>query len=267
MASYTTIKLSFQNPVATITLHRPDVHNAINLEMIREIRRAIDSLEKDPDVRIILLRSSGAHFSAGADLNWMKQGMDQSEQQLKEESLELAGLFETIYACPMVTVAAVHGKAIGGAVGLVAASDIAIADDTALFAFAEVRLGLIPATIAPYIHRKIGSSRSRELMLTGRTFDAIEAYEAGLVHRLCKPDGLDRSLEELTGLLQAGGGEAMTGIKELMRYLEGHPDARNLPEKTAGLIAKFRTSEEGQEGMNAFLEKRRARWMNQKKTE
>ena len=261
MNKQNTIQLSKNGRISTIWLNRPDIHNAINIEMIREITEAMRALESDSETALIIFRSNGDHFCSGADLGWMKDGLQQSAEELTSESLELAQLFEMIYMSRKVTISAVHGKAIGGAIGLVAASDIAIADDTAIFSFSEVKLGLIPATISPYVFRKMGSSRTREMMLTGRAFDAIEAYESGLVHRLCKPGGLEQSLSSLSKILLSNGPSAMTGIKELMRHLEGNPDGKNLPEDTARLIAKFRLSDEGQEGMNAFLEKRKPDWL------
>ena len=260
MSHYKTIQLSKDHRLASVILNRPEIHNAINLQMIRELTDAIKSLESDKETRIIIFRSNGDHFCSGADLIWMKDGLEQTGEQLASESLELARLFELIYRSSKVTVCGVHGKVIGGANGIVAASDIAIADDTTIFSFSEVKLGLIPATISPYVIRKIGGSRMRELMLTGRGFDAVEAYESGLVHRICKPGGLEQTLDGLTTLLLANGPEAQSGIKELIRDLEDNPDNKKLVEETAKLIAKFRLSKEGQEGMNAFLEKRKPNW-------
>lgn len=261
MNNYKTIEVNPDGPVGTVTLNRPEILNAINLEMIREITAVVKGFEKQSGLRVIVFRSNGDHFSSGADLNWMQEGMTQTNTRLTSESLELAKLFETISYSSKVTVSAVHGRSMGGANGIVAASDIVIADDTAIFAFSEVKLGLIPATISPYVLRKIGSNRTRELMLTGRRFDAIEAYESGLVHKLCKPGGLDDAVKKLTDLLLSNGPAALTGVKELIRFLEDNPDSSALPAKTARLIARFRLSEEGQEGMKAFLEKRKPDWI------
>jgi len=261
MRSHQTIEVNKEGAVGTIVLNRPEILNAINLEMIREITGAVNSFEKNADLRVIIFRSNGDHFSSGADLNWMQESMSQKAVQLTSESLELAKMFEAIAWSGKVTISAVHGRSMGGANGIVAASDIVIADDTAIFAFSEVKLGLIPATISPYVFRKIGSSRTRELMLTGRRFDAIEAFEFGLVHKLCKPGGLNESLRKITDLLLSNAPAALTGVKELIRFLEDNPDSSALPAKTARLIARYRLSEEGQEGMKAFLEKRKPNWI------
>lgn len=261
MNAYSTINIIKSGRIATVILNRPEVYNAINLEMIRELTEVVNVLETDKQIVIIVFRSSGDHFSSGADVNWMMEGMTQNNAQLTSESRELAGLFESISLCDKVTVSAVHGRSMGGANGIVAASDIVIADDTATFAFSEVRLGLIPATISPYVIRKMGSSRTRELMLTGRRFDAIEAFEFGLVHQLCKPGGLDGAIKKLSDLLLSNAPGALSGVKELVRFLEDQPDSSTLPAKTAKLIARFRLSPEGQEGMRAFLEKRKPDWI------
>ncbi|MBN2697512.1 MAG: enoyl-CoA hydratase/isomerase family protein [Bacteroidales bacterium] len=261
MNRFQTIKISVKNRVASIILDRPAVFNALNLEMIREISSVIQEFNRDPEIRMIIIRSEGEHFCSGADLNWMKTGLNQPHDQLVSESMELSGLFARIYECSKVTVCAVHGKVMGGANGIIAACDIAFADDTATFAFSEVKLGLIPATIAPHIIRKTGSSRARELMLTGRRFDAIEAFEIGLIHQLCKPGGLDQALERLIAILKTSGPSALSGVKELIRYIEKDPGNKDLPEDTSQLIAGFRTSPEGQEGMLAFLEKRKPNWI------
>jgi methylglutaconyl-CoA hydratase len=254
-----TILLNKKGGVATLTLNRPEVRNALDLQMIREITSAIELLNKESAIRLILFNSSGDHFCSGADLNWMQSAPGLPEDQVRSESFELAKLFRVIWDASAVTISSVKGHMAGGAIGLLAASDFVVAERSALLTFAEVKLGLVPATIAPYVMRKAGFSRSSDWMMTGRVIDAAEAHEAGLVHRICE----DGSLELATGLLVeellSGGVQALKGIKRLLRRIEGKTDPGELDTYTSGLIAGFRTSPEGQEGMKAFLEKRKPR--------
>jgi len=260
MGHFRTISVNTDGAVATVTLNRPRVRNAINLEMIRELTAVFGKFGEFPLVRIVVIDSEGTHFSAGADLNWMREGLEQPEEQLLEESRELARLFLTIDHCPRVVVAAVKGRVMGGANGLMAAADIVVAEETAQFAFSEVKLGLIPATIAPFVTRKAGEARTSELMLTGRVFDAMEALQSGLVHRICREGELTGAVKELTDLLLENGPAAMTGIKGLLRTLRREMTEEKLVELTAGVIARCRTSVEGQEGIRAFFEKRKPNW-------
>lgn len=260
MTAQPTIRTGRDGPFATLTLNRPEVRNAFNLQMIRELSDAIGKLDPDKQIRAVVLNAAGPHFSAGADLNWMKEGIGQSEEQLRSESLLLAELFRTIAASDVPYLAAIRGNVMGGGIGLVAASDLVVAEDTVRFAFTEGRLGLVPATIAPYVLRKAGLSRTTELMLTGRTFDAEEAREAGLVHLICKEGELNRAVSGLREKLTNSGPAALRGIKAMLRNLEGRFVTDAVKEYTSELIAGFRVSEEGQEGMNAFFEKRKPRW-------
>jgi len=246
--------------VASITLNRPDVHNAMNITMIRELARFVNRIETGNKIRILSINSTGKNFSAGADLNWMKEGLKQDKEQLKSESMELAGLFRTLWESEIIVLAAVQGIAMGGANGLVATSDIVIAENTTRFSFSEVKMGLVPATISPFIVRKIGLSRSTELMLTGRWLDAYEARVSGLVHEVCEEGSLHQSSDAVISNLLNNGPEAMKEIKRMLRWLETGPSADQIQEYTAALIAERRISLEGQEGMLAFLEKRNTRW-------
>ena len=252
-----TILLNKRGGVATITLNRPRVRNAINLQMIREITSAIESLGSSSANRLIIFNSSGDHFCSGADLEWMKAGQELSEDQLKSESLELARLFRVIWESPAATISSVKGHVAGGAVGLLAASDFVVAEHSAVFTFAEVKLGLVPATIAPYVLRKAGFSRSSDWMMTGRVIDAGEALEAGLIHRICDEGSLEEATDLLASELLSGGVQALKGVKRLLRHIEGKTEPCEVDIYTSGLIAGFRISPEGQEGMQAFLEKRK----------
>jgi methylglutaconyl-CoA hydratase len=260
MESTTTIRIDQEGPLGRIRLHRPEKHHALNLGMIRELSRAVETLDSREDIRLITLSSAGKHFSAGADLEWMKGVMEQDEQQQLEESMELAGLFRRIASCRKVFLTAVQGRVMGGAIGLVAASDLVLAEESARFAFSEVKLGLIPATIAPFVLHKTGRAWAQARMLTGRSFDAGEAKEGGLVHYTCPQDGLVQALKELQEDLLGNSPRAMAGIKEMLTRLQAAKDADSIQEYTARLLVRYRNAEDGQEGMRAFFEKRLPRW-------
>ncbi len=249
--------------VGYITLDRPEVHNALNIEMIREIAGSIKRFNTRKGLRMIIINANGDNFSAGADLKWMKKGLEQNEKELNSESLELANLFNSIYNSSVVTVAIAKGKVIGGANGIISATDISIAGENSSFTFSEVRLGLIPAIIAPYIVQRTGENIAREWMLTGRTIPAREAYQRGLLHALVPETDLPRYLEQFTETMLNNGPNAMKGIKKMFRKqeLSAHPD--QLMKPTAKLIGKYRISEEGQEGIKAFFEKRKPAWYNE----
>ncbi len=255
-----TILISSRAPVATIILNRPTVHHAINLEMIRELTEAFSCFDKEPGIRIILLRSTGEHFCAGADLNWMQEGMNQSEEQLKKETMELARLFSLMTRNRCIILTAVSGKVIGGANGLVAASDLVLADASALFSFSEVKLGMVPATIAPHVVSRLGKKRAAAWMISGRRFNTKEALCAGLIDISCETGHLEKESSRILEELLTGGPEAMAGIKEMLMQFDFALDADTTIEKSAEILARFRTSNEGQEGMKAFLEKRKAAW-------
>ena len=255
-----TIVVLKKGSVAFLKLNRPRVHNAMNLQMIRELTDSLESLNRQTDISMVVLTSEGVNFSAGADLNWMREGMKQEKTQLEQESLELAGLFRTIRESNAVTIASVRGRIMGGAIGLVAASDLVVAEESSTMAFSEVKLGLVPATIAPHVLLKAGSSRTLEWMLTGRSIPASEALEAGLFHRVCKSGSLEQTTNTLITDLLSNGPHALAGVKELLRNLEGETDPATIDLMNAKRIASFRISPEGQEGMSAFFEKRNPKW-------
>jgi len=246
-----------------IVLDRPEVHNAFNIEMIREIADAVGSFNEDDRVRFIVFSANGENFSAGADLKWMKEGLHQSAEELRAESRELALLFNLVYKSEKITIALVNGKALGGANGLVAASDFSFASGQSTFAFSEVKIGLIPATIAPYIVRKTGLQTAYEWMLTGKSIPADEAARKGLVTEVVESNRLKNRAVELTDLLKMNSPAAMQGIKKLFHNggLEGNPD--DMVASTADLIASFRGSEEAQEGIHSFFEKRKPNWTDE----
>ncbi len=258
-----TIITSRRGKVGTLTLNRPEVHNALHIGMIREFSKQFDQLENDPGITIILINHKGRNFSAGADLQWMKDGLSQSAPQLEQESRELGELFHRIYHSRKVTITAIRGKVIGGANGIVGAGDITLAAEDSSFAFTEVKLGLIPATIAPFVIRKAGATRAREWMLTGRAIPADEAFRAGLVQEITPVDELESRIDALINTLLKNAPGSLTGIKELVWYLEHENDPKTILHHTSALIAQFRTGQEGQEGMNAFFEKRTPTWRDE----
>ena len=263
MTDFKHISKATDGRIATITLNRENVYNAFNIEMIREIASAFRSLNDQEDIRIIIIRGNGPHFSSGADLNWMKDGQNQSREELVAESRELAGLFNHIHHSSKVTISRIHGNVMGGANGIVAATDIAVADETALFAFTEARLGLIPATIAPYIVMKTGNAVAAEWMLTARKIRSGEALQKGLIQHVTRMADLDAKVNELCKEILKNGPEALAGIKDLIWNFEHDMDQEQIIRFTSELIARYRTSKEGQEGISAFFEKRKPSWHNE----
>jgi methylglutaconyl-CoA hydratase len=259
VGGYEHLRIGHGDAVATVTLARPDVRNALNAELIEEIRRAIEELAEDGDVRVIVLTGEEDFFCAGADIGYMRDMANFSYEENEEDAHNLAAMFGAIEESTKPVVARIKGAAIGGGVGLVAAADISVAEEGTVFAFTEVRLGISPATIAPFVLRKIGYSQARALFLTGRRFDAARAYEIGLVHEVAAEGDLDRVVQEQVEGLLAGGPEALAATKALLRELRdaGPGEATQI---TARRIAQLRTGEEGQEGLGAFLEKREPAW-------
>lgn len=256
---FQTIALSIEGRVGRVRLDRPEVHNAFNAVMIRELREAVRTLAGDRSVRVVVLSGRGKSFCAGADLNWMREIITFSYEQNLRESLELAELLYELYALPKPTIARVNGAAIGGGAGILAACDIVVAAAEAQFGLSEVKIGLVPACIAPYVLRRTGEGRGRRYFLTGERFAAGRAAEIGLVDEVAAPEELDGRVEALVGRLLSSGPEAMACAKELLRRAPGmsFEDVRRF---TAEMIAGLRISEEGQEGMAAFLEKRKPSW-------
>lgn len=247
--------------VATIILNRPQTHNAFNEQMIAEITECFEQLIKDTSVNIIVLKSEGKSFCAGADINWMQNIAGFSREENVKDAAKLAHMMHTIYHCPKPTIASVHGNAFGGGVGLVACCHIAIVASDANFCFSEVKLGLIPAVISPYIINAIGASFARALFLSGRTFNAQAALAMGLCHDVTDKEDLERCTQEWVQLLRQNGPQAMCAVNKLMNELEPMPISPHIANMTAQKIADIRVSEEGQEGLNAFLEKRKPRWV------
>jgi methylglutaconyl-CoA hydratase len=257
---FKTIIASREDKALRITMNRPEVHNAFNSEMIRDLAAAFDEAGKDPDVRLVILTGAGESFCAGADLNWMREVIRYSYEQNLGESRELAELMHAIYTLPKPTIARINGAVIGGGTGLFSACDIVIASDRAKFGLSEVKIGLVPAAIGPYVIRRIGESAARELFLTGERFAAQRALEIGLVNKVVAHEALDDKVAEVVRLLLSSGPEAIAKCKELLQKVPAM-DLEEAKGYTAEMIAGLRVSPEGQEGMAAFLEKRKPKWV------
>lgn len=254
-----TLAVSRTGSVAYVTLIRPEVHNAFGPGLIAALARTFDALAADEQVRAVVIAGEGPSFCAGADLGWMRECLSFSAEENRADALRLAAMLEAIAACPHPVIARVHGAALGGGVGLICATDIAVAADDARFGFTEARLGLAPAVIAPYAIARIGPGHARALFLTAERFDAAHALAIGLVHRVVPAVELDAAVESTVRSVLAGGPAALRACKALARAMPRIP-ADEVAEHTAALIARLRTEPEGQEGIRAFLEKRRPAW-------
>lgn len=245
--------------VARVTLNRPEVRNAFNAALIAELDRCFRALSADAAVRVVVLTGAGAGFSAGADLNWMEQSITFPPEQNMQEALVLAGMLESIDGCMKPVVGRINGHAMGGGVGLVACCDVVVAVETARFDFTEVRLGMTPATISPFVIRKIGASHARALFATAERFDAFRAKEIGLVHEVATEQDLDVNVQQKVDAILRGGPVAQAAAKRLIADVLVRTPAEQKT-YTAAMIAALRTSPEGQEGAKAFLGRRPAAW-------
>jgi methylglutaconyl-CoA hydratase len=249
--------------VAWLSLNRPQIHNAFDDRLIASLTRELQQADADPAVRAIVLTGNGSCFSAGADLNWMRGMSGASEQENREDSLRLARLMRTLQFLSKPIIARVNGAAYGGGVGLVACCDIAIGVDTAKFALSEVKLGLVPAVISPYVVAAIGLREARRLFITGEVFDATTAARIGLLHAVVPATELDEAIERQLYLLAKAGPQAQREAKRLALRIGGNDveQAERIDRDNAELIAHLRVSEEGQHGLSAFLDKRAPAWV------
>lgn len=261
--TYTTLETTLQQGVAVIWLNRPDVRNAMSAQLIAELTDAVGAAAEDDDVRAIVLAGRGKAFCAGADLNWMKEAAQYGAAENQADAARLAALLRTIAEAPKPTVARVHGPAFAGGLGLVAACDIAIASYDAKFCLTEVRIGLIPAMISPYVIRAMGPRAASRWFLSAEVFDGAEAYRMGLVQEIAPPEELDAAVNTMLGNLLLGGPAALAATKRLIRDVTGRPVDDALAADTASRIAAARASDEGREGIASFLEKRRPGWQPQ----
>ena len=254
------VRTAIDQHVATITIDRPDVHNAFNEVVIDELTRAFTAIGDDASIRAVILASAGPSFSAGADMHWMRRMVDYSMEENLADARAMAHMLRAIRDCPTPTIARVHGAAYGGGVGLTAACDIAVAVRSAVFALTEVRLGILPAVISPYVQEKIGPGAMRRYALTGERFDAEDARRLGLVSEVVDDaDALDPRLDEIIRHLAKAGPTALAACKAVLRAIQP-VDWDHATDVTTRHIARQRVSAEGQEGLRAFLEKRPPAW-------
>ncbi|MBF0491969.1 MAG: enoyl-CoA hydratase/isomerase family protein [Deltaproteobacteria bacterium] len=261
MTPYKTLLFEIKNQVATVTLNRPELHNAFNEELILELTQAFQDIAQNSEVRVALLTGAGASFSAGGDLNWMKRSAAATREENIQEAKKLHRMLTSIAQCPKPVLAKVNGTAMGGGVGLTSAVDIAFAYKNALFALSEVRLGLAAAVISPFVIRKIGAAKFRELALTAERFSAGQAREIGLVQQSGDPEQIDELIEVKIAAIKAGGPEALAATKKLIDEVQ-FLSLDQAQEITPVYLAERRASKEGQEGIAAFLEKRKPNWVS-----
>lgn len=244
--------------VTTLTLNRPENYNALNRAFLDELTQNVEALGEE--TRILLLTANGKHFCAGADINWMKDSVALTEKQNKEDAMAFSNMLNAINSFPQATIARIHGAALGGGTGLACCCDTVIATDSAKFAFSEVNLGIIPATISPYSIAAIGARAARRYFLTGEQIDAQEAHRIGLVHEVCHETLLDERLEQHIDLLLGASAKAQRAAKQLINDVSGQTIDSTLRESLANRLAGIRSTPDAQEGLGAFLEKRPASW-------
>ena len=261
--SYKMLTIESDGKVARVTLNRPEIHNAFNEVVISELTAAIKELAAQADgaagLRVVVLTGAGKSFCAGADLNWMKKMAAYTYEENITDALALADLMYTIYTCPLPVIARVNGSAFGGGVGVASACDIVVASTKARFSLSEVKLGLVPACIAPYVIERVGQRNAREFFLTGERISAQKALEIGVANRIAEPDELDRVVDEYIDHLLSSSPQALRWAKDLVSKT---PKMKldECRQFNAEMIAKLRVSEEGQEGISAFFEKRKPNW-------
>lgn len=260
--SYQTLQVVQENRVATVRLNRPDVRNAFNETAIAEITQAFRALGADEGVRAIVLAAQGPAFCAGADLNWMKKMASYSHEENRADAAQLAEMLRTIYFCPKPVVARVQGDCYAGGMGLVAACDIAVAADEVHFCLSEVKLGLAPATISPYVIRAMGERAARRYFLTAERFSASEALRIGFVHAAVKAEALDATVDDIVKALVSASPNAVKEAKRLVQEVAGAPLTDALIATTVECIAVIRASDDGREGVRSFLEKRKPSWLS-----
>ncbi len=255
-----TVRVETAGAIGRVIFCRPEVHNAFNAQVIDEMTFAFKRLKTDQDVRVVILTGEGKSFCAGADLNWMSDVRSAAYEDNLDEARRLADLFYDIYSFPKPVIGRINGAAIGGGTGFVAVTDIAVAAQSAVFSFSEVKIGVVPACISPYVIKRVGEGRAREFFLTGERLTAERALTAGLVNRAVPDDLLDATVNGLVQSLLSSGPEAIKVCKQLLQTVP-QQSVDDFKEYTARVIADLRQSPEGQEGMDAFLSKRKPNWV------
>lgn len=261
MTSYETLEIVMEGAVRHIRLNRPDVRNAFNGTVVDDLHKAFAEADEDDATRVVVLSGNGKSFSAGADLGWMKDQAGLSQEENKKGAEYMARMFLRIARCKKPVVGRIHGHALGGGSGLTAAVDIAICTEDCLFGMTEVKLGIVPAVISPFLLQKIGAGRARTLFLTGERFDGKEAERIGLVHRAVPAEQLDEAVDKVLKDLLSAGPAAVASAKDLIRSVE-HLALEGAIPVTANWIAELRATDEAKEGFSAFLEKRKPNWMD-----
>lgn len=256
---YQTIKTEYSDRVARVTLNRPEVRNAFNDVMISEMTDAFKNINNKDGLRVVVLTGQGQVFCAGADIHWMKSVINYTYEENLRDSQNLADMFHLMFNCPLPTIARVNGAVIGGGTGMVAVCDIVIASEKAVFSLSEVKLGLVPACISPYVIRRMGDKNCREYFLTGERLTAKKALAAGLVNQVVPDNELDKAVDERVKQLLSSGPEALAWCKQLLLNVP-KMSGEEVVKYTAKVITKLRMSDEGQEGMKAFFEKRKPKW-------
>ena len=260
--STSAVRIDLQGPVATVVLSRPEVRNAFNDEVIAELTQAFARLGEEPAVRAVVLMAEGPAFCAGADLNWMRRMADYTREENLADAGKLAFMLRAIYECPKPTIARVQGDVYAGGMGLVAACDMAVSVDTAHYCLSEVKIGLTPATISPYVIRAMGPRAAHRYFLTAERFSATEALRIGLVHAVVPADRLDAQVGEWVAALTGASPNAVRECKRLVQDVAGRDITRLLIDRTVEGIADIRASDEGKEGVQAFLGKRKPNWLS-----
>ena len=255
-----TVRYETSKGVARILINRPERRNAFDADIIAELTALLEQATQDNKVRVIVLGGEGAHFSAGADLGWMKSTAQLSEEENRADAMRLSKLMQTLDELPKPTIARVQGAAFGGALGLVCACDMAFATQTARFCLSEVRLGLSPAVISPYVVRALGLRNARRFFLSAEEIPASQADSLGLVHEVIAEDLIDERIDQLTRIVTQNGPQALAATKSLLREVETQYDSKALRRFNANLIATLRVGAEAQEGLTAFFEKRAPAW-------
>ncbi len=260
MEKFQTIKPEFNGPVVTLWLSRPDVHNALNDIMIREISSFFTSLDGNIEIRFVIIRGEGKSFCSGADLQWMKRAFTLSKMENLKESKELSAMFGIIYKSSKIVIAVAHGNVFGGGNGLIAVSDLAYGIDNSVFSLSETRIGMAAASITPYMLQKVKGTDLKELIFSAKSFNSDEAVKYGLINRsFPSQTDLENHLNSIISQMIANGKQALRESKQLINRLMEHANAAEM-EKTTALLAQIRVSSEAQEGFSAFLEKRKPKW-------
>ncbi|MFA7606719.1 MAG: enoyl-CoA hydratase/isomerase family protein [Rhodocyclaceae bacterium] len=260
---YETLEIELSGGVATVWMNRPDVHNAFNAQLIADLAAACRQLEADEAVRVMVLAGRGKSFSAGADLNWMKAAGEASEAENFADAMKLASMLRTLAEMSKPTIARVHGAALGGGMGLASACDICIAGERAVFATSEVKFGIIPSAISPYVIRAIGERQAYRYFQTAERIDATQAVGLGLAHEAVASEALDARVGEIVTALLQGGPKAQAAAKDLIRGVANRPVSDAVVEDTVRRISQLRATPEAREGLEAFLSKRPAAWVPQ----